>query len=141
MEIQVNIESDPSVKSRYIDQDVNSQNAAPEEEEREFKQLQQHQPQSSLSDSEISPITLGIDWDQNWESRFWARIMDERRQRQQELLLIEQKRQELDVEIRQIAQIRRSIDQYRYDLQELEPFIPVAMQLQAMKIDQFYAVG
>ena len=67
--------------------------------------------------------------------------MDERRQRQEELLLIEQKRQELDVEIRQIAQIRRSIDQYRYDLQELEPFIPVAMQLQAMKIDQFYAVG
>jgi len=61
--------------------------------------------------------------------------MDERKQRQEELLLIEQKRQELDVERQQIAQIRHSIDQHRYDLQELEPFIPLARQLQAMKID------
>ena len=61
--------------------------------------------------------------------------MDERKQRQEE-------RQELEGERQQIAQIRRNIDQQKYDLEvrenkliELEPFIPLAKQLQAMKID------
>jgi hypothetical protein len=61
--------------------------------------------------------------------------MEERRQREQDLLLIERKRQEPEVERQQIAQIRSNIEQQKYDLQELEPFIPLARQLQAMKID------
>ena len=62
-----------------------------------------------------------------------------RSQRQEELLLIEQKRQELEEERQQIAQIRYSIDQQRYDIEvrqnkliELEPFVPLTRQLETM---------
>jgi hypothetical protein len=56
-------------------------------------------------------------------------------------MLIEQKRQKLNEEMRQIAQIKRSIDQQKYDLQlresklvELEPLIPSVKQLQNMGV-------
>jgi hypothetical protein len=78
-----------------------------------------------------------IDWDseENWQRTFTRWIMDDRARQRQDLLLIDQKRQELEEERQQIAQIRRSIDQQRYNLQELEQFIPLARQLQTIKVD------
>ena len=73
---EVNIEPDDSI--------INSQNATTEE-------FEQYQP-TSLPDPEDSPVP---DWDseQNHQRRFWARVMDQKRERRQELRLIEQKRQ------------------------------------------------
>ena len=88
-EMQV-IELDTNVKSRYTNQDVNSQSAAPEEE---FEQSQS-QP-SLLSDS---ANTL-VDWDsdETWQRRFF-KLMDERRRREEQIRLMDQNRQELEVE-------------------------------------------
>jgi len=112
---------------------VNSQNAAPEEEEREFEQPQ---PRSLLPDPEDPPVTIDWDPDATYQTRFWNRIMIERRRRQEELLLIEQQRQELNIERQQIAQIRSIIDQQKYDLEvrqnkmiEYESLIPSAREL------------
>jgi hypothetical protein len=91
--------------------------------------------QPSAPDPEDPSIEIDWDSDETWQRRFFRTIMDERKQRQEE-------RQELEGERQQIAQIRRNIDQQKYDLEvrenkliELEPFIPLAKQLQAMKID------
>jgi len=67
--MQVNIESDVS-----INQYVTTQNA-PEEG---------FEPRSPLPDSEV-------DWDsdENWQRRFWARIMEEKKQRERDILLME----------------------------------------------------
>jgi hypothetical protein len=88
--------------------------------------------------------SIVVDWnpDEAWEKRLWVRILEEREERRKELLLIEQKRQELLLVEQQIAQIRHSIDQRNHDLEirenkliELAPTIPLARQLQEMKID------
>jgi hypothetical protein len=85
-EMQVNIiESDTDVKYISKDQNVNSQNAAFEEE-----------LQPSLSDSEDPPVAVDWDSEENHQRRFWARVMDEKRERRQELQLIERRQQELD---------------------------------------------
>jgi len=62
--------------------------------------------------------------------------MSEMRTRQEELLLIEQQRQELNIERQQIAQIRSNIDLQKYDLEvrqnkmtEYESLIPSAREL------------
>jgi hypothetical protein len=106
--VQVDIEPDVNYSH------VNSQNAAPEEEERGFEH-----PRSkpSLPDSENPPVDQDWDPDESYQTRFWNRIMSERRTRQEELLLIEQQRQELNIERQQIAQIRSIIDQQKYDLE------------------------
>ena len=73
-EMQVNIiESDINVKYISKDQNVNLQNADP-------------------------PVAADWDSDENHQRRFWARIMDEKRERRQELQLIEQERQKLEEE-------------------------------------------
>jgi len=66
---------DPQVN---INPDDNSQNAAPEEE-REFIQ-----PRSKPSLPDSEDPSVAIDWnpDEAWQTRFWVRIMEERKQRQ-----------------------------------------------------------
>lgn len=114
--MQLNIiESDTNVKYISKDQNVNSQNAAPEEEE----EFEQYQP-TSLSDPEDTSIEMDWDSEENHQRRFWARVMDEKRERRQELRLIEQKRQELNEEKRNIAQIMYNIDQQKKRLLKLE---------------------
>jgi hypothetical protein len=68
--------------------------------------------------------------------------MEEKKQRERDILLMKEQRQELEEERRNLAQIVHSIDQRNHDLEvrenkllEIEPFIPLARQLQAMKID------
>jgi hypothetical protein len=113
--------------------DVNSQSASPEEEERGFEQSQ---PRSRLPDPENPPVDQDWDPDESYQTRLWNRIMIERRIRREELLLIEQQRQELNIERQQIAQIRSIIDQQKYDLEvrqnkmiEYESLIPSAREL------------
>ena len=110
--VQVNIESDV-----LINQDVTSQDETIEKEESELA-FKQSRP--LLPDPENPPI----DWDETWQRRFWTRIMQEKKQRERDILLMEQQRQ-------QIAQIRQSIDQQKYDLeareaklQSIQPLIP-----------------
>jgi hypothetical protein len=128
MSKQVNIETNA------INQDhVDSQNAAPEEEERGFEHPR---TRHSLPDSENPRVDQDWDPDESYQTRFWNRIMIERKRRQEELLLIEQQRQELNIERQQIAQIRSIIDQQKYDLEvrqnkmiEYESLIPSAREL------------
>ena len=71
---------------------VNSQNAAPEEEE-----FEQPQPRSrpSLSNSENPSVTLGIDWDENHLTRFHKIMMDDKRYVQEEKRKLEEQRKML----------------------------------------------
>lgn len=121
MEIQVNIGPDA------INQDVNSQNETSRKE-------------PTLPDSEDSPI----DWDpdESYQTRFWNRIMDEKRRRQEELQLIQQQRQELNIERQQIAHVRSNIDQQTGELQireakliRYESLIPSVQELQNCGIE------
>jgi soluble cytochrome b562 len=128
--MQVNIiESDTNVK--YINQDINSQNAAPKEEEREFKQPQL-QSQSPLSDSKNPSVT--IDWDQSWERRFWARAMEEREERRKEFELIQRRQQELDEQKRQIENIRQDLEARENKLRSVEDLIPSSKHLKDIGI-------
>ena len=131
-EMQV-IELDTNVKARYINQDVNSQNAAPEEE---FEQ-----PQSQPSLLSDSANTL-VDWDsdETWQRRFF-KLMDERRRREKQIRLMDQTRQELEVEKRNIAQLMYNIDQQKKALEaretklfEVEDLIPSAKYLKDIGI-------
>ncbi|MGA9152607.1 MAG: hypothetical protein WBZ36_18685, partial [Candidatus Nitrosopolaris sp.] len=125
-EMQINIESDANLGAEYINEDVNSQNAAPDEEEREFKQPQL-QSQSPLSDSKNPSVT--IDWDQSWERRFWARAMEEREEGRKELELIQRRQQELDEQKRQIENIRQDLEARENKLRSVEDLIPSAKHL------------
>ena len=48
-----------------------------------------------MQDLENSSIIEDWNPDEAWPTRLWVRVMDERRQRQEELMLIEQKKNEL----------------------------------------------
>ena len=50
------------------------------------------------------------DIDETWPTRLWQRIMEERKQRQQEILLIQQMKHELEEEKQQIAQTRHDLE-------------------------------
>jgi hypothetical protein len=124
MSKQVNIETNAIIQD-HVDSQL-----APEEDQRGFEH-----PRSkpSLPDSENPPVDQDWDPDESYQTRFWNRIMDERSTRQEELLLIEQQRQELNIDRQQIAQIRSIIDQQKYDLEvrqnkmiEYESLIPAA---------------
>jgi len=101
------------------------------------------QPQSTLPDSENPPASVPIGWDsdENWQRRFWARIMEEKKQRERDILLMKKQRQELEKERQHIAQTRQSIDQQKYDLeareaklQSIQLLIPSVKELQAMGV-------
>ena len=80
-------------------------------------------------------------FEQDWSSRIFREIRVAKKERHEELLLIEQKKQELDEERQQIAHIRHNIDQQRCGLEareakllEVEPLIPSARQLRGYGI-------
>jgi hypothetical protein len=106
------------------------------------EEFEQYRPQPQSPDPEDTPpITLaGLDWDsdENWQRRFWARIMDEKRQREQDIRLLGQKTRELNEERQNIIQMRHNIEQQRQDLQtrliELEPLISSSKQLKDIGI-------
>ena len=65
---------DPDIESdaKHINQNVNSQNSAPEEKrkrKREFEQPQQHQSKSLLPDPEDSPIVIDWNPDESYQTR------------------------------------------------------------------------
>jgi hypothetical protein len=129
--LQQGWDSEPETSERRIQTtlrptrqlEIQDQNAAPEEE---FEQSQS-QP-SLLSDS------ASVDWDsdETWQRRFF-KLMDERRRREKQIRLMDQKRQELEVEKRNIAQLMYNIDQQKRTLEaretklfEVEDLIPSA---------------
>src|SRR5215831_7003092 len=133
-DLETEMSKQVNTETNAINQDhVDSQNAAPEQEERGFE----HPPSKpSLPDSENPPVDQDWNPDESYQTRFWNRIMIERRRRQAEILLIEQQRQELNIERQQIAQIRSIIDQQKYDLEvrqnkmiEYQSLIPSAREL------------
>ena len=102
-----------------------------------------HPPEIISSESEEQPVPeehhFSFDFEQ-WDSELWSsRIFHEirtaKKERNDELLLIKHRRQELEEERQQIAQIRCNLEARESKVLELEPFIPLARQLQAMKID------
>jgi hypothetical protein len=97
-EMRVDINNDVN----YLNNHVNSKTSTTEEEEKEFEEYQyqqHHQPQSSLPDSENPSRSTTIeDWDVQVG---WSRMLNEVRtakKRHDELLLIEQKWQEINQE-------------------------------------------
>lgn len=108
--------------------DVNSQNETTEEEE------QYHQPRSTLPNSEDTPI--GIDWDSDelWDRKFLKRIMDEKRERLQQLQLLGQRMQEFQEKEQRIAQREHDLEaretKLNEKLNEIRPLIPSVRELQ-----------
>ncbi len=41
--------------------------------------------------------SVGIDWDERWEDRFWARIMEEKEEKRNQLILIAQQKEEGEI--------------------------------------------
>jgi len=101
-------ESYPNIElDAKLSKDVNSQVETPEK-----KDSKQSQFQSTLRNTEDSPessskFELGIDWDseQNWQRIFWARIIAEKKQRQQEFEILRRERFILEREKRQLTRI------------------------------------
>jgi hypothetical protein len=139
--LQQGWDSEPETSERRIQTtvrptrklEIQDQNAAPEEE---FEQSQS-QP-SLLSDS--SNTLADWDSDKTWQRRFF-KLMDERRRREKQIRLMDQNRQELEVEKRNIAQLMYNIDQQKRTLEaretklfEVEDLIPSAKYLKDIGI-------
>jgi hypothetical protein len=140
--LQKGWDSEPETSERRIQTtvrptrqlEIQDQNAAPEEE---FEQSQS-QP-SLLSD----PANTLVDWDsdETWQRRFF-KLMDERRRREEQIRLMDQKRQELEVEKRSAgAQLMYNLDQQKKALEaretklfEVEDLIPSAKYLKDIGI-------
>jgi hypothetical protein len=122
--MQVNIESD--IDDKYVIEETEEIEEASEES---------NQPQPSIRNSE-NQSTLGIDWDseENHQRRFWARVMDEKRERRQELQLIERRQQELDEQKRQIENIRQDLEARENKLRSVEDLIPSSKYLKDIGI-------
>ena len=115
---------------------VNSQNETTKEASEESNQLQ-----SSIRASENPSVNLGIDWDENWEGRFWAMIMEEKEEKRNQLILIAQQKEELEIERHNLNQVSQNIDQRENDLRmreakikEAEPLLPSVRELQRMNV-------
>jgi hypothetical protein len=126
-EMQVNIESDANVRS-----------AAPEEEE--FEQSQP--PLPTLENPSVD------DWnpDENWRTRFFRTIMDEKEQRKQERILINKdkeliayERRNLELEKKQLDYERRDIETRLQEIDKYRDLLPSAKQLREMGVD-FYDI-
>jgi len=65
-----------------------------------------------------------------WPGYIFLEIKREKAQRHHELLLIERRRQKLDEWERQIDRVKYELDVREAGCLEVEPFLPVARQLQ-----------
>ncbi|MGA9151629.1 MAG: carboxymuconolactone decarboxylase family protein [Candidatus Nitrosopolaris sp.] len=81
------------------------------------------------------------DPDQSWETRFFKTILDERRRREEQILLMKQEKEWINQQRYNIEQSKRDLDNIRYDLEireqralEIEPFLPMARQLRGMSL-------
>ncbi len=91
-----------------------------------------------LSNSEDSPrADLGFpDWDSEeaWQRRFMRYVFDDKRQRSQQLQLIENGRRELEEERQRLTQMAMTIDERNNDLRrredEIRPLLPNIRELQ-----------
>ena len=147
-----------------INNDVNylnishvAKNVAPKETQKEFeeyqlKQLSDIENRSALTEVEeteeeehvaikSSPSVAEMDWDDSWATRLWSRIQSEKKQREHELLLLQQGNQQLEVERQQMAQLRQNLDSRQNDLEAREsklqsilPLVPSCRELQAFGI-------
>ena len=109
-----------------------------ESKEPEAEEQQTLQPGRMVTNGWLD--TSGFEFDPQVD--ILDKIMEFKQEIQQEKLSIEQQRQELDEQKQNLAQIKYNIDQRNHNLEirenkliEIEPFIPLATQLQAMKID------
>jgi hypothetical protein len=85
---------------------------------------------------DLDKENLPIDWnpDENWSTRLWKRIIEEKIAREQQRQELEKQRQELEEEKQQIAQQKYDLDVRENRLVELEPLIPSVKQLQGYGI-------
>jgi hypothetical protein len=78
-----------------------------------------------------------IDWDsdENWASRVFREVRAAKKERRDELLLIEQKLNQLNQEREQLAQIKHNIDEQMTKAAEVELLLPLARQLRDLGVD------
>ena len=99
--------------------------------------------QPPLRVAENSSESVGIDWDSEeaWDRRFVRILMNDKRERQQEFQLLEQQRDELQIERHNLNQVSQNIDQRENDLRmreakikEAESLLPSVRELQRMDV-------
>jgi len=74
------------------------------------------------------------DWDEAWKTRILKTVLEDRKQRQLDLSLLEQKKQELGQQKRLIDQVQRELEARENKLIEFEPLIPSVKQLLDMGV-------
>jgi hypothetical protein len=112
-----------------------------ETEEVEEASGEPNQPQPPIRNSENQSTLAGIDWDERWEDRFWARIMEEKEEKRHQLMLIEEQKELMLIERHNLDQVSQNIDQRENDLRmrearikEVEPLLPSVRELQRMNV-------
>jgi hypothetical protein len=127
-----NINQDPNIEpntnDKHINQNVTTEDETIEEEEREFRQSRP-QLRSSLPNSKNPPVEMDWDSDEIWKRRFLRIVFKDKRERRQELQILEQEKEQLGIEKHNLAQVMQSIEQRNNDLKA-----PEARQLQEMKL-------
>ncbi|MGA9153327.1 MAG: hypothetical protein WBZ36_22335 [Candidatus Nitrosopolaris sp.] len=88
-----------------------------------------------------SENSITSDIDENRQSEFWARAMEEKEKRHQELQTIEQQWEVIEQERQENVQMREWVEEQKINLKsrenklaELEPLIPSVKQLQQMGV-------
>lgn len=121
--------------------DIDDKYVIKETEEIEEASEEPNQPQPPIRNSENQSTLAGIDWDERWEDRFWARIMEEKEEKRHQLMLIEEQKELMLIERHNLDQVSQNIDQRENDLRmretrikEVEPLLPSVRELQRMNV-------
>ncbi len=104
--------------------------------------------EESPESSNFNNVDVGDEWntDQAWRTRFLRTIMDEKKQRQQERVLINKEkeliayeRRNLELEKKQIDYDRRDVEDKLQEINKYRDILPSAKQLREMGVD-FYDI-
>jgi hypothetical protein len=117
----------PSTSSQIEDLDLDDFDWLREAE------AERHTPHSSpVQNSDDS--SMGMDWDSNWATRLWQRILDEKRQLRDDRQELETIAQEVQVEKQNLIQFRQTLETREAKIIEAEPLIPSVKNLQNIGI-------
>ncbi|MGB6595066.1 MAG: hypothetical protein WBE68_26490, partial [Candidatus Nitrosopolaris sp.] len=120
---------------------INPQISKPETQESpQLKPQPQHQQYhdvnngSNYDDQEVLDPELKKEFDDSWQKNLFQKIIEGRKEHQQQIQLIERRQQELDEQKRQIENIRQDLEARENKLRSVEDLIPSSKHLKDIGI-------
>ncbi len=89
---------------------------------------------SNYHDQEVLDPELKKEFDDSWQKNLFREIIEGRKERQQQLQLMERRQQELDEQKRQIENIRQDLEARENKLRSVEDLIPSSTHLKDIGI-------